>query len=164
MQGQGMSLTAEEKLRVAHVLDGLGVPMVEAGFPASNPKEAAFFDLLARETFRTAEIAAFGMTRRRDLRADADPSLRLLAECAAPIVTVVGKTWGLHLEKVTGVTRDENLAMIDETVAFLAASGKRVVYDAEHFFDAYREDPAYALRCLEAAAGADFVVLCDTNG
>src|SRR4051794_30824341 len=166
MQGQGMSLTAEEKLRVAHVLDGLGVPMIEAGFPASNPKEEEFFGLLAQESFRTAEIAAFGMTRRRGLRADQDPALRLLAETFAPVVTIVGKTWPLHLEKVTGASREENLSMIGESVGFLVGAGKRVVYDAEHFFDAFREDPAYALRCAEhaAGAGAEFVVLCDTNG
>ncbi len=165
MQGEGMSLSAEEKLRVAHVLDDLGVCMIEAGFPASNPKEEAFFDLLARESFRN-EIAAFGMTRRRDSRAEDDPALRLLADCFAPVVTLVGKTWGLHLEKVVKVDRDENLRMIEESVAFLVAQGKQVVYDAEHFFDAFYDDGDYALRCLRTAAeaGALFVTLCDTNG
>ena len=165
MQGEGMSLSAEEKLRVAHVLDQIGVGMIEAGFPASNPKEEAFFDLLSRETFAN-EIAAFGMTRRRDCRAEDDPALRLLADCFAPVVTLVGKTWGLHLEKVVRVDRDENLRMIEESVAFLVAQGKTVVYDAEHFFDGYRDDAAYALRCLRAATdgGASWVVLCDTNG
>ena len=166
MQGEGMSLSAEEKLRVAHMLDGLGVHMIEAGFPASNPKEEAFFSLLAGETFATAQIAAFGMTRRRDLAADADPALRLVAETFAPVATLVGKTWGLHLEKVVRVDRDENLRMIEESVAFLVREGKTVVYDAEHFFDGYFDDPAYALRCLQAAAdgGAQWVTLCDTNG
>src|SRR4051794_7893806 len=166
MQGHGMSLTAEEKLRVAHVLDGLGSHMVEAGFPSSNPKEEAFFALLAQETFRHAQIAAFGMTRRRDAAADADPALRLLAESFAPVVTIVGKTWPLHLEKVVKVDRDENLRMIEESVAFLVAQGKTVVYDAEHFFDGHADDPAYALRCVRAAAeaGAAWVTLCDTNG
>ena len=166
MQGEGMSLSAHEKVRVAHALDSLEVGMVEAGFPASNPKEAALFDLLSRERFEHAEIAAFGMTRRRDLAADEDPALRVLAECFAPVCTLVGKTWALHLEKVTKVGRDENLAMIADSVAFLAREGKRVVYDAEHFFDAFRDDPDYALRCLEAAAGAgaEWLTLCDTNG
>ena len=141
MQGEGMSLSAEEKVRVAHVLDGLGVPLIEAGFPASNPKEEEFFALLARETFRTREIAAFGMTRRRDVRADEDPALRLLADSFAPVCTLVGKSWGLHLEKVVEVDRDENLRMIEDSVAFLVAQGKRVVYDAEHFFDALRRRP-----------------------
>jgi 2-isopropylmalate synthase len=166
MQGEGMSLSAEEKLRVAHVLDELGVPYVEAGFPASNPKEAELFDLLGRETFRTTEIAAFGMTRRRDAAASDDEALRMLADSFAPVCTIVGKTWSLHLEKVVRVGRDENLAMIADSVGFLVAEGKTVVYDAEHFFDAWRDDAEYALRCARAAAeaGAAWVTLCDTNG
>ncbi len=166
MQGEGMSLSAEEKARVAHALDRLGVDLIEAGFPASNPKEETLFELLADETFEHAQIAAFGMTRRRDLAADEDPALRLLADCFAPVCTIVGKTWKLHLEKVTQVDPQENLRMIEESVAFLVRAGKRVIYDAEHFFDAWREDPGYALRCLAAAvdAGAECVTLCDTNG
>jgi 2-isopropylmalate synthase len=165
MQGEGMSLSAEEKLRVAHLLDGLGVQMIEAGFPASNPKEAEFFELLSRETL-TTQVAAFGMTRRRDIAADADPALRMLADSFAPVTTIVGKTWSLHLEKVVKVDPGENLRMIEDSVAFLAAQGKTVVYDAEHFFDAYFADPDYALRCVRAAAeaGAAWVTLCDTNG
>jgi 2-isopropylmalate synthase len=165
MQGEGMSLSAEEKLRVAHVLDGLGVHMIEAGFPSSNPKESEFFALLSRESL-TTQVAAFGMTRRRDTSAEHDPALRLLAELFAPVATIVGKTWSLHLEKVVKVDADENLRMIEESVAFLVAQGKTVVYDAEHFFDGYFADPAYALRCVRAAAeaGAQWVTLCDTNG
>ena len=166
MQGEGMSLSAEERVRVAHALDDLGVHVIEAGFPASNPKEAELFDLLSREPFQTAEIAAFGMTRRRDASAADDAGLRVLAESFAPVCTIVGKTWSLHLEKVTQVDPEENLRMIADSVAFLTEAGKRVVYDAEHFFDAWRDDPAYALRCLRAAAdaGASNVTLCDTNG
>jgi 2-isopropylmalate synthase len=166
MQGAGLSLTAEERLRVVHKLDELGVGLIEAGFPASNPKERELFALLERETLETAQIAAFGMTRRRDVAADGDPGLRVLAESFAPVCTIVGKTWGLHLDKVVRVGRDENLAMIAESVAFLAREGKRVVYDAEHFFDAFRDDRGYALACLRAAieGGAERVVLCDTNG
>jgi 2-isopropylmalate synthase len=166
MQGEGMSLSAEEKVRVAHALDGLGVHLIEAGFPASNPKEEALFDLLSRESFESAEIVAFGMTRRRDSAAEHDPALRLLADSFAPVCTLVGKTWSLHLEKVTQVEPEENLRMIADSVAFLVATGKRVIYDAEHFFDAFRADPDYALRCLAAAAGsgAENVTLCDTNG
>ncbi len=166
MQGEGMSLTAPEKVRVAHKLDELGINFIEAGFPASNPKELELFELLAQESFEIATIAAFGMTRRRDLAAADDPALRQLADCFAEVCTLVGKTWSLHLEKVVRVGRDENLAMIADSVAFLAEAGKRVIYDAEHFFDAWREDPAYALGCLRAAAeaGAERVVLCDTNG
>ena len=166
MQGEAMSLSADEKLRVAHALDGLGIHLIEAGFPSSNPKEEALFELLERETFECADVAAFGMTRRRDVAADGDPALRLLADCFAPVCTLVGKTWALHLEKVTKVDPDENLRMIEESVRFLHAQGKRVIYDAEHFFDAFRDDPAYALRCLRAAVdgGAENVTLCDTNG
>jgi 2-isopropylmalate synthase len=141
MQGEGMSLSVDEKVRVAHALDELGVHLIEAGFPASNPKEEALFDLLAREPFETAEVAAFGMTRRRDTAAADDPALRLLADSFAPVCTLVGKTWSLHLEKVTKVDPEENLRMIADSVAFLAGEGKRVIYDAEHFFDAFRADP-----------------------
>jgi 2-isopropylmalate synthase len=166
MQGEGMSLSVEEKVRVAHALDSLGVHLIEAGFPSSNPKEEALFALLADESFEHADIAAFGMTRRRGVRADDDEALRLLADCFAPVCTLVGKTWALHLEKVTKVDEAENLAMIEESVAFLRSQGKRVIYDAEHFFDGFRQDPDYALRCLRAAVagGAENVTLCDTNG
>ncbi|MGI8728021.1 MAG: citramalate synthase [Solirubrobacterales bacterium] len=166
MQGQGMSLSAAEKLRVAHALDGLGVQFIEAGFPGSNPKELELFELLGAETFETAEISAFGMTRRRGTAAAEDPALAVLVECFAPVVCLVGKTWGLHLEKVTRVSREENLAMIAESVEWLRARGKRVIYDAEHFFDAWRDDAGYALECLGAAvgAGAENLTLCDTNG
>jgi 2-isopropylmalate synthase len=165
MQGHGMSLSVEEKVRVAHVLDDLGIPFIEAGFPASNPNEAELFERLGHEGLRAA-VCAFGMTRRRDTRAQDDPSLRIVAESFAPVCTLVGKTWSLHLEKVVKVGRDENLAMIADSVAYLVAQGKRVIYDAEHFFDGWRDDPAYALDCLRAAAGAgaENLTLCDTNG
>jgi 2-isopropylmalate synthase len=166
MQGEGMSLSAGEKVRVVHRLDELGIDLVEAGFPGSNPKELELFELLGRETFVHASVAAFGMTRRRGIRAEADPALRVLAECFTPVCTLVGKSWRLHLEKVVKVDGDENLRMIAESVAFLAGEGKRVIYDAEHFFDGYADDPDYALRCVRAAAeaGAETVVCCDTNG
>jgi 2-isopropylmalate synthase len=166
MQGEGMSLSANEKLRVAHRLDELGIDLIEAGFPSSNPKELELFELLASESFAHAQIAAFGMTRRRGVEAENDPALRVLADCFAPVCTLVGKTSALHLEKVVKVDRDENLRMIAESVDFLLAAGKRVIYDAEHFFDGFFDDREYALRCLRAAeeAGADTVVCCDTNG
>jgi 2-isopropylmalate synthase len=166
MQGEGMSLSVQEKLRVAHRLDELGIDLIEAGFPSSNPKELELFSLLEAERFDPAAIAAFGMTRRRGLAAEEDPALRVLADSFAPVCTVVGKTWSLHLEKVVKVDRDENLRMISDSVAFLVGCGKRVVYDAEHFFDGYADDSAYALRCLRAAAeaGAETVTCCDTNG
>jgi 2-isopropylmalate synthase len=166
MQGEGMVLSAEEKLRVAHKLDELGIDLIEAGFPGSNPKDRELFALLERESFRHAAIAAFGMTRRRDVEASQDRALIELVGSVAPVCTLVGKTWTLHLEKLVKVDREENLRMIDSSIAFLRASGKRVVYDAEHFFDGYRAEPEYALRCIRAAAeaGAETVTLCDTNG
>ena len=136
MQGQGMSLSAAEKVRVVQALDRLGVGFVEAGFPSSNPKEAELFRLLAEVELDNAVVCAFGMTRRRGLAAEDDPALQDLVACAAPVVTLVGKTWGLHLEKVTKVSAEENLAMIVDSINLCRAEGKRVVYDAEHFFDA----------------------------
>jgi 2-isopropylmalate synthase len=166
MQGPGLTLSAAEKVRVVRRLDELGVHLIEAGFPSSNPKELELFDLLSQERLEHAEVAAFGMTRRRDVAAADDEGLRILAACFAPVTTIVGKTWGLHLEKVVRVDRDENLAMIADSVGFLVGAGKRVIYDAEHFFDGYRDDAGYALACVQAAAdaGAETVALCDTNG
>jgi 2-isopropylmalate synthase len=166
MGGEGMSLSAHEKLRVVRRLDQLGVHFIEAGFPSSNPKEMELFELLSGESLENADVCAFGMTRRRDGAASDDTALGVLAECFAPVCTLVGKTWALHLDKVTKVSREENLAMIADSVGFLAGEGKRVIYDAEHFFDAYRDDPNYAIECLGAAvdAGAENVTLCDTNG
>jgi 2-isopropylmalate synthase len=161
-----MSLTAEERLRVVHALDELGVDLIEAGFPASNPKEQELFELLAREELRTAELVAFGMTRRRDVAADEDEGLRVLADSFAPACTLVGKASPLHVEKVVRAAPEENLQMIADSIAFLVGAGKRVLFDAEHFFDGFALDPAYALDCLRAAAGAgaERIVLCDTNG
>ncbi len=148
MQGEGMSLSASEKARVVLALDALGVQMIEAGFPSSNPKEVELFEQLAELELEQATICAFGMTRRRGTAPEDDPALLTLVGSFAPVVTLVGKTWGLHLEKVTKVSREENLAMIADSVAFCRERGKRVVYDAEHFFDGYRDDPGYALECL----------------
>jgi 2-isopropylmalate synthase len=166
MQGEGMSLSAAEKVRVVRRLDDLGVHFVEAGFPSSNPKEAELFDLLSQERLANTEICAFGPTRRRDVEASKDPGLQILGDCFAPVCTLVGKTWKLHLEKVIRADADENLDLIADSVSYLVSRGKRVVYDAEHFFDGYRSDPDYALRCLHAAldAGAENITLCDTNG
>ena len=166
MGGGGLTLTAEEKLRVVHALDELGVDLIEAGFPASNPKEQELFELLAGEQLSVAQIVAFGMTRRRDSVAQDDAGLRLLADSFAPACTLVGKASVLHVEKVVRVSREENLAMIADSVAFLVGAGKRVLFDAEHFFDGFALDPAYAIACLRVAAeaGAERLVLCDTNG
>ncbi len=166
MGGGGLDLTVREKLQVIHRLDALGIDIVEAGFPASNPKESELFALLAGEQLGHAEVAAFGMTRRRDVSADADPGLAEIAGCFAPICTIVAKSSPLHVELVVRVSPEENLAMIAESVAFLVGQGKRVIVDAEHFFDGYAEDPSFALECVRAAAeaGAERVALCDTNG
>jgi len=166
MQQEGMSVSVDEKVRIALKLDELGMHFIEGGFPASNPKEIEFFRRMERETLTNAQLVAFGMTRRKGIAVDDDPNLRVLAECSAPVVAVVGKSWGLHVSKVLRASHDENLRMISESVAFLLRQGKRVVYDAEHFFDGYADDPEYALQTVRAAAeaGAEAVCLCDTNG
>ena len=166
MQREGLSLSVGEQLDVALRLADYGFDYLEAGFPASNPKYGELFRRLEGEDLGATRLAAFGMTRRRGVAASEDPALRGLAECAAPVATLVGKTWDLHIEKVTRVTREENLRMIEESVAFLVAAGKEVVYDAEHFFDAFEAHPGYALDCLKAAqaGGAAWITPCDTNG
>lgn len=166
MQQEGMSVSVDEKVRIALKLDELGMHFIEGGFPASNPKEIEFFRRMERERLVNAELVAFGMTRRKGIAAEDDPNLRILAEGSAPVVAVVGKSWGLHVSKVLRASHDENLRMISESIEFLVRQGKRVVYDAEHFFDGYRDDPEYALRTVKAAAeaGAETICLCDTNG
>jgi 2-isopropylmalate synthase len=166
MQREGMSVSVDEKVRIAIRVADLGVHVIEGGFPGSNPKDEEFFRKLRQEDLGSAVVAAFGMTRGRGTTAEDDGHLRILAECWAPVAAVVGKTWDLHVEKVLRVDRDENLRMIADSVGFLRNQGKRVFYDAEHFFDAYAAHPDYALACLRAAAdaGAEAVCLCDTNG
>lgn len=166
MGGRGMSLSVGEKLNVVRALDALGVHFIEAGFPSSNPKEAELFERLAELELETATIAAFGMTRRRDRAAAEDEALVTLTSSFAPVVCLVGKSWTLHVEKVIRVSREENLAMIADSIGFCCDQGKRPVFDAEHFFDGYRDDPGYALECVRAAVdgGAENVTLCDTNG
>jgi 2-isopropylmalate synthase len=166
MQREGLSVSVDEKVRIAVRIADLGVHIIEGGFPGSNPKDEEFFRKLEGQPLGKTAVAAFGMTRSRGKAADNDESLRVLAESWAPVACVVGKTWDLHIQKVLRVERDENLRMIAESVAFLTRQGKRVHYDAEHFFDAYAAHPDYALACLRAAAeaGAEAVALCDTNG
>jgi 2-isopropylmalate synthase len=166
MGGPGMSLSVGEKLKVVRALDELGAQTIEAGFPSSNPKEVELFEQLAGLELEQATIAAFGMTRRRDRGVEEDEALAILVASFAPVVCLVGKSWGLHLEKVIRVSAEENLAMIADSIAFCRARGKRPIFDAEHFFDGYRDDAAYALECVRAAAeaGAENVTLCDTNG
>ena len=165
-QGTGISFSVLDKIRVAEKLDSFGVDFIEGGWPGSNPRDVAFFAEAAKRTWKHARIAAFGSTRRGGVAVESDAQVRTLLDAGTPVVTIVGKTWLLHVKEVIGVSADENLAMIADTVAHLKKSGREVFYDAEHFFDSYKDDPEYSMRTLDAAkhAGADLVVLCDTNG
>jgi 2-isopropylmalate synthase len=165
-QGTGISFSVLDKIRVAERLDAFGVHYIEGGWPGSNPKDAAFFTEAAKRTWKTAKITAFGMTRRGKMRVEDDPQVQMLLDAQTPAVTIVGKTWSLHVKEVFQVSLEENLAMIADTVAFLKKQGREVLYDAEHFFDSYREDRDYSLATIRAArdAGADLIVLCETNG
>jgi len=165
-QGTGISFSVADKLRVAEKLDAFGVHYIEGGWPGSNPKDIAFFEEAAKREWRTARIAAFGSTRRANLPVDQDPQLRLLIQAATPVVTIFGKSWRLQVTEVLGVSPEENLAMIADTVSFLKRFDRELIYDAEHFFDGAKDDWTYAVKTLEAArdAGADLIVLCDTNG
>ena len=165
-QGTGISFSVLDKIRVAEKLDAFGVQYIEGGWPGSNPKDIAFFAEAAKHTWKNARITAFGMTRRGKLAVEEDPQVQLLLDAGTAAVCVVGKTWPLHVTEVFQVSLDENLSMIADTVAHLKKHGREVLYDAEHFFDSYKEDPEYSMRTVLAArnAGADIVVLCDTNG
>jgi 2-isopropylmalate synthase len=164
-QGEGISLSAADKLRIARQLDALGVAFVEAGWPGSNPKDAELFARVRDEEWRTT-IVAFGSTRRVGTHVEDDEGLRVLIDAKTSVCTIFGKSSGLHVVDVLRTTKDENLRMIEESVAFLVAQGRRVVYDAEHFFDGFAADESYARETLAAAVrgGAEIVVLCDTNG
>ena len=165
-QREGLSLSVEDKLKIARALDRLGVSYIEGGWPGSNPKDAEFFRRIRETPLAHAKVAAFGSTRRAGVHCEDDANLRALVEAETPVVTLVGKTSVLHVDRILETTRDENLRMVGESVAFLKRLGREVVYDAEHFFDGWRLDPGYALATLAAAAeaGADCLVLCDTNG
>jgi 2-isopropylmalate synthase len=165
-QREGISWSVADKLRIAARLDELGVDVIEGGWPGSNPKDAAFFAQARRTSFRHARLAAFGATRRAGIAADDDGNLAALLEAETPVCAIFGKSSPFQVAEVLRTTLDENLAMIEDSVRRLAAAGRRVIYDAEHFFDGWREDPAYALSTLRAAAagGATTLVLCDTNG
>jgi 2-isopropylmalate synthase len=165
-QGEGISLSLSDKLHIAERLDLLGVDYIEGGWPGSNPKDVAFFQAAATRTWRNARIYAFGSTRRPGTAAESDANLQALVACGTSGVTIFGKTWTHHVTEVLQTSLDENLAMIADSVSYLRAQGLRVIYDAEHFFDGFRADPAYAVATLRAAAtaGAASLVLCDTNG
>ena len=165
-QQVGLSFTVADKLRVTQLLDDLGVDVVEGGWPGSNPKDAEYFTRVRDLRLRHAVLSAFGATRRPGRGVDDDPNLLALLDSGAPVVALVGKSWTLHVTEALRTTLDENLAMVADSVALMAAEGRRVVFDAEHFFDGWAADPAYALAVVQAAAeaGADTVALCDTNG
>jgi len=165
-QGTGISFSVLDKIRVAEKLDAFGIDYIEGGWPGSNPKDIAFFQEAAKRTWQHARITAFGMTRRGKLAVEEDPQVQLLLDAGTPAVCVVGKTWPLHVTEIFQVSLEENLKMIADTVAHLKKHGREVLYDAEHFFDSYKDDPDYSIQTVKAArdAGADIVVLCDTNG
>jgi 2-isopropylmalate synthase len=165
-QSEGFSLSCEDKIRIACRLDQLGMAFIEGGWPGSNPKDVEFFARVKHLQWKHAKIAAFGSTRRADMQVNEDQNLRALLEAETPICTLVGKSWTLHVQDVIRTTLDENLRMIEESIRYLCDHNRRVIYDAEHFFDGYKDDPDYAVETLRAAVkgGAEIVVLCDTNG
>jgi len=165
-QGEGISLSVADKLKIAHRLDALGVDYIEGGWPGSNPKDAAFFEQARAEDWTHATVTAFGSTRRPGISVQDDPNIRALLDAGTSTVTLFGKSWTLHVEEVLETTRAENLTMIGESVAYLREQGRDVLYDAEHYFDSFKADETYALATVRAAraAGASCIVLCDTNG
>ena len=166
-QQEGLALSVGDKMAIAGYLDELGVGFIEGGWPGAIPRDTEFFARAARELrLRNAVLAAFGATRRPNVAVDSDPQVRALLDSQAPVVTLVAKSHARHVESALRTTLDENLGMVRDTVRFLAAEGRRVMLDAEHFFDGYRDDPSYALEVVRTAAeaGAEVVTLCDTNG
>ncbi|HZT36941.1 MAG TPA: citramalate synthase [Bryobacteraceae bacterium] len=165
-QGEAVSFTVDDKLAIARKLDELGIDYIEGGWPGSNPKDREFFARARELALKHAKLTAFGSTRFSKNRVDQDPNVRDLLEAGTSVVSIFGKSWDLHVHRALGITEDENLKLISETVAYLKEHGKQVVYDAEHFFDGYTANPDYALKTLETAklAGADVLCLCDTNG
>ncbi len=165
-QAEGISFSVMDKIEIARELDRLGVNYIEGGWPGSNPKDIQFFKKIRAFSFKKAKIAAFGSTRRMGVRADKDPNLCALLEADTDVVTLFGKSWVLHVEKALRTDKEENLRMIGDSIQFFKKRGKEVVFDAEHFFDGYKANPHYALETLKVAsqAGADRLVLCDTNG
>lgn len=165
-QGEQVNLSAEDKLKIAYRLDDMGVHYIEGGWPGSNPKDARFFRMAKNSTFKNSRITAFGSTRRSQVRPEDDSSIRAVLEAETESVAVFGKSWDLHATEILKVSLEENLAMIEDTVAYLKKNDREVIYDAEHFFDGYKRNREYAIKTIEAAinGGADMIVLCDTNG
>lgn len=165
-QGEGINFSAVDKLRIAEKLDQFGVHYIEGGWPGSNPKDMEFFKQAAARKWRNAKIAAFSMTRRKGMAVENDDLMRQILEAETPVATIVGKSWMLHVTEVLRAKPDENLGMISDTVRYLTDQGREVIYDAEHAFDGFKDEPEYALATWQAAekAGATHIVLCDTNG
>ena len=165
-QGENITFSADEKIKIALRLDDFGIHYIEGGWPGSNPKDMQFFDLAKRVDFRQARLVAFGSTRKPGIQPQEDDNLKALIASKTPTVAIFGKSWDLHVRKVMNNSSKENLAMIHDSVTFLKNNDLEVIYDAEHFFDGYKHNADYALKTLHAAveSGADFVVLCDTNG
>lgn len=166
MQGEGVSFSLKDKLAIAKKLDELGIHYIEGGWPGSNPKDIDFFKEVGKIPLKQAKIVAFGSTRRANKTVGNDPNLKIMLSAGTPTVAIFGKSWTLHVKKVLGTTLQKNLKMIKDSVSFMKSKGREVIYDAEHFFDGYKDNPEYALRTLKVAekAGADWIVLCDTNG
>ena len=165
-QGEGVNFSLDDKLLIARRLDELGFDFVEGGYPLSNPKDAEFFQRLAEKPLQRSKTCAFGMTRRRGTQPSNDPGMKSLLDSQAPVITIVGKSSDFHATEVLGVSLEENLAMIRDTVAYLCGEGREVIYDAEHFFDGWKANAEYAAQTIQAAAeaGASTIVMCDTNG
>lgn len=165
-QGEGINFSAVDKLRIAEKLDGFGVHYIEGGWPGSNPKDMEFFRQAARRKWKNARVAAFSMTRRKGVAVESDELMRNILEAETPVATIVGKTWLLHVIEVLRAKPDENLGMIGDTIRYLKDQGRTVFYDAEHAFDGYKDDAEYAIATWQAAekAGAECIILCDTNG
>src|SRR5262247_3086213 len=165
-QGEGVSFSMEDKVRLASRLDALGIHYIEGGWPGSNPKDLRFFRRMQDVGFKQAKLAAFSMTRRAGGLAESDANMRALLDAGAPVATIVGKSWDFHVTEALGTTLPENLAMIADTIAFLRSRTEEVIFDAEHFFDGFRANRDYAVATLKAAqdAGAHWLILCDTNG
>ncbi len=165
-QGEGISYSVTDKMRIARELDLLGIRYIEGGWPGSNPKDMEFFKKMSADKLKNAQLVAFSMTRRANVKANQDTNIKSLLKSGVKVVTIVGKTWDLHVREVLKVSLEENLEIIKDTVSFLVSGGVTVFYDAEHFFDAYRTNTEYSLKCLLAAvdAGAKAICLCDTNG
>src|SRR5262249_40962692 len=165
-QREGVNFSLQDKLLITRRLDELGVDFIEGGYPLSNPKDFEYFQEVRKLPLRNARVAAFGMTRRKGVAPADDTCLKALLDSQAGVITLVGKTWDLHVREVLGTTLEENLRMIADSVAYCKAAGREVLYDAEHFFDGIRHNAEYALQTLRAAqeAGATVLILCDTNG